>query len=99
MICRVRGRTVEVLLNDWIAANDWPIARDVIDFLGLELPDPDDDSDAVGDLALLVDQGLTEFDLEAIATNFDEDSDVLVRDIAHKMKFGPQFDRAISVAD
>ena len=28
VICRVRGRVVEVLLSDATAANDWPIARD-----------------------------------------------------------------------
>ena len=48
---RVRGRHVQVLLNDAAAALDWPIARDVVDLLGEELPDPDDDAEPVGDLA------------------------------------------------
>ena len=45
VLCRVRGRTVEVLLSDATAANDWPIARDVADFLGSELPEDDEDAD------------------------------------------------------
>ena len=35
VLCRVRGRNTQVLLNDSIAANDWPIARDVVDYLGV----------------------------------------------------------------
>ncbi|MEL4359144.1 MULTISPECIES: tRNA adenosine deaminase-associated protein [unclassified Luteococcus] len=95
VLCRVRGRTVQVLLSDAVAANDWPIARDVADYLGEDIPDPDDDSEAMGDLGILADQGVSEFDMEAIAENLDEDSDELLRQIANKMKFLPQFDRAI----
>ena len=95
VIVRVRGRNVQVVLNDSVASNDWPIARDVVDFLGLEVADPDDDSDALGDLDIFVDQGVSEFDFEQIATNLDEDSDVLVQDLADKLGFGPQFAKAL----
>ena len=95
VLCRVRGRTVQVLLNDSIAANDWPIARDVVDYLGVELPDPDGDSEPLGDLSMLVDQGVAEFDLEQIASDLDEDSDQLVRQIVDLMKFTVPFDRAV----
>lgn len=95
VLCRVRGRTVQVLLNDAVAANDWPIARDVIDFLGVELPDPDDDMEIAGDLGILADQGVSEFDMDNIAGELDEDSDQLVRQIVKQLKFSPQFDKAI----
>ena len=95
VLCRVRGRTVQVLLNDSIAANDWPIARDVVDYLGVELPDPDGDSEPLGDFSMLVDQGVAEFDLEQIASDLDEDSDQLVRQIVDLMKFTVPFDRAV----
>ncbi len=95
VLCRVRGRTVQVLLNDSIAANDWPIARDVVDYLGVELPDPDGDSEPLGDFSMLVDQGVAEFDLEQIASDLDEDSDQLVRQIVDLMKFSVPFDRAV----
>lgn len=96
VICRVRGRTVQVLLSDGVSANDWPIARDVVDYLGVEVPDPDDDSEPVGDLELLADQGLSDFELERYATDLDEDSDELLSRIAKKMKFGDQFKRAVA---
>ena len=96
VLCRVRGRAVQVFLNDSISANDWPIARDVLDFLGMEVPDPDDESETVGDLGILADQGVSDLDLETIAGNLDEDSDELVRQIMEKLKFGPQFERVLS---
>lgn len=96
VLCRVRGRSVQVVLNDSLAACDWPIARDVIDYLGLEVPDPDeDDSEAVGDLAILVDQGLPEFDLEQILDDLDEDSDVLAHQVVDAIHFGDVFDRVV----
>ena len=36
VITRVRGQHVQVLLSDGAAASDWPIARDVVDYLGEE---------------------------------------------------------------
>ena len=42
VLVRVRGRNVQVLLSDAVAANDWPIARDVADFLNEDIPDPED---------------------------------------------------------
>lgn len=95
VLCRVRGRTVQVLLNDSIAANDWPIARDVVDYLGIDVPDPDGDSEPLGDFAMLADQGVSEFDLEQIASDLDEDSDQLVTRIVDLMKFGAPFERAV----
>ena len=96
VLCRVRGRTVQVLLNDSVSANDWPIARDVVDYLGIDVPDPDSDSEPVGDLAMLVDQGVSELDLEQIAGDIDEDSDQLVRQIVDLMKMSAPFERAVN---
>ncbi len=96
VLCRVRGRTVQVLLNDSVAANDWPIARDVVDYLGIDVPDPDSDSEPVGDLAMLVDQGVSELDLEQIAGDIDEDSDQLVRQMVDLMKMSAPFERAVN---
>ncbi len=95
VLCRVRGRTVQVLLNDSIAANDWPIARDVVDYLGIDVPDPDGDPEPLGDFGMLVDQGVSEFDLEQIAGDLDEDSDQLVHQLVDHMKFSIPFDRVV----
>ncbi len=96
VLCRVRGRTVQVLLNDSISANDWPLARDVMDYLGEDVPDPDEESEVIGDAALLVDQGVSEFEMESIAEDLDEDADELVRRLAKRMKVQVQFDRAVA---
>lgn len=94
VLCRVRGRNVQVVLSDSEAAQDWPIARDVLDYLGLDLPE-EDEAEPVGDFAMLADQGVNEFDLEQLAADLDEDSDQLVRRLADQMNIGQVFARAI----
>lgn len=95
---RVRGRHVQVILNDAAAALDWPIARDVLDLLGEELPDPDDDAEPVGDLGIFADLGLSDFDLGAIVENLDLGSDQALMEIADKINIGPQFRRVAEAA-
>ena len=99
VICRVRGRVVEVLLSDVTAANDWPIARDVVDYLGEEIPDEDEESAPIGDLDMFAAAGLRGFELEAIATNYDEDSDELLMQVASRLKIADVFERAVEAFD
>ena len=95
---RVRGRHVQVVLNDAAAALDWPIARDVVDLLGEELPDPDDDAEPVGDLTMFADLGLSDFDLGAIIDNLDLGCDQALMEIADKINIGPQFRKVAEAA-
>jgi putative tRNA adenosine deaminase-associated protein len=95
---RVRGRHVQVVLNDAAAALDWPIARDVVDLLAEELPDPDDDAEPVGDLTMFADLGLSDFDLGAIIDNLDLGSDQALMEIADKINIGPQFRKVAEAA-
>ena len=99
VICRVGGRIVEVLLSDATAANDWPIARDVVDYLGEEIPDEDEESAPIGDLDMFAAAGLRGFELEAIATNYDEDSDELLMQVASRLKIADVFERAVEAFD
>ena len=96
VIVRARGKHVQVFCSDAVAATDWPLARDVVDFLGLEVPDDDDESAPAGDLDILADVGLQEFELEAMAEDLDEDSATLVERIANRIKFGPEFAKALA---
>ncbi len=97
VLVRVRGKHVQVLLSDAGAADDWPIARDVLDYLGIELSeDEEDDAYPAGDLEMLADAGLPDFELEAIAANYDEDSVTLLEQIAERVKFGREFTRAVA---
>lgn len=99
VICRVRGRSVEVLLSDASSASDWPIARDVVDYLGEEVPDDDDDSAPMGDMEMFSANGLQAFELEALATDYDEDSDELLMQIAQRLRIGDEFAAAVSSFD
>lgn len=100
VIVRVRGANVQVLLSDAAAAGDWPIARDIADFLGVEeIPDPDDESEPMGDLGLLADVGVSDFEMEAFCDDYDSDSDELLAEIAEKIKVGQAFRRAVESFD
>jgi putative tRNA adenosine deaminase-associated protein len=96
VIVRVRGKHVQAFCSDAVAAADWPLARDVVDFLGGEVPEDDEDSTPIGDLDILADAGLHDFELEAMAEDYDEDSATLVERIANRIKFGPEFGKALS---
>lgn len=96
VIVRVRGRHVQLLLNDSAAANDWPIARDIADYLGEDIPEEDDDeSEPIGDLGILKDLGISEFDLTAMCDDLDLGSDQLLTEVADKIKIGPQFRKVV----
>ena len=97
VIVRVRGKKVQVLLSDELAAADWPIARDVADFLGSELPDDEDDAGPIGDMDIFADAGLQDFELEALC-EADEDSDVLLEKIVKKLKFGAQYRKTVQTS-
>ncbi len=96
VIVRVRGKHVQVFCSDALAAADWPLARDVVDFLNLDVPEDEEESGPVGDLDILADAGLHDFELEALAEDYEEDAATLVERIATRIKFGPEFARALA---
>ena len=98
VIVRVRGQHVQVLLNDAAAAGDWPIARDVADLLGEDIPDPEDESEPMGDLGLLADLGMSEFDLSTLIDDLDLGSDQMLIEVAGKINLNPQFQRVAELA-
>ena len=101
VITRVRGQHVQVLLSDAAAAGDWPIARDVVDYLGEEPVDEDEDEDEgepIGDLGIVADLGLSDFDMGAIIDNLDLSSVEMLVEVADKIKLNPQFRKAVEAA-
>jgi putative tRNA adenosine deaminase-associated protein len=100
VIVRVRGQHVQALLSDSAAASDWPIAHDVLDFLGEDVDEPEDDEDGelVGDLDMLADLGLSEFELGTIVDNLDLSSDQMLGAIADRVNLNPDFSRATEAA-
>lgn len=101
VLVRVRGQNVQVLLSDASAASDWPLARDVADFLGVDdWPDPEDDeTEPMGDLGILSDVGVSELDMQEFCDNFDDAAYDLLADIADAMKVGPAFRKAMDGFD
>jgi len=99
VITRVRGQHVQVLLSDAAAASDWPIARDVVDYLGEEpLDDEEEEGEPIGDLGIVADLGLSDFDMGAIIDNLDLSSIEMLIEVADKIKLNPQFRKAAEAA-
>jgi putative tRNA adenosine deaminase-associated protein len=100
VLVRVRGQHVQVLLNDGAAAADWPIAHDVADLLDEDIPDPDEESEseAMGDLGIVADLGMSDFDMGALVEDLDLGSDQMLMEIADKINLNPQFRRVAEAA-
>ena len=98
VIVRVRGPHVQVLLSDETAAAEWPIARDVADYLGEDIPEEEDEPEPMGDLGILSDLGLSDFDLGAILDDLDMASDEMLMAVADKIKLNPQFRKVAEAA-
>jgi putative tRNA adenosine deaminase-associated protein len=97
---RAIGGQVTVFLSDLTAALDWPLARQVLQHLEIELPD-DEDLDQVlpaGDLSIFADLGIDEMDLGMLAGNLDLFPDEALAIIARKLGFGHTLDRALDEA-
>ena len=95
----MRGQHVQVLLSDAAAAADWPIARDVVDYLGEEPIDEDEEEgEPIGDLGIVADLGLSDFDMSAIIDNLDLSSVEMLVEVADKIKLNPQFRKAVEAA-
>ena len=97
---RVIGGQVSVFLSDLTAAVDWPLARQVLAHLEIELPD-DEDLDQVlpaGDLSIFADLGIDEMDLGMLAGDLDLFPDEALAIIARKLGFGHALDRALDEA-
>lgn len=97
---RVIGGQVSVFLSDLTAAVDWALARQVLDYLEIELPE-DEDLDQVlpaGDLSIFADLGIDEMDLGMLAGDLDLFPDEALAIIARKLGFGHALERALDVA-
>ena len=94
---RVSGDGVRLLLSDVTAADEWPLAREVLERLGLPEPNDDDFDDIVpaGDLSLFNDLGLPEMELTLILSDIDAYADEMLFAIARRLGFGDEFERLV----
>lgn len=98
VLVRVAGQQTRVLLSDVTAATEWELAASAVEFLGLPLPDEDEDElEPAGDLELLSDLGVDAMDLAVLLDDVELYPDELLSDVARKLGFGPLFDDAIGL--
>jgi putative tRNA adenosine deaminase-associated protein len=95
---RVVGSQVSVFLSDLTASVDWPLARQVLEYLDIPVPDDEDDLDQVlpaGDLSIFADLGIDEMELGALSGDLDLFPDEVLASIARRLGFGPALERAV----
>ena len=98
---RVIGSQVSVFLSDLTASVDWPLARQVLDYLEIPVPDDDDDLDQVlpaGDLSIFADLGIDEMDLGMLSGDLDMFPYEVLEILARRIGFGPALERALDGA-
>ncbi len=98
LIVRTTGSQTRVLLSDITAADEWDLARTVVEHLGLPFPEDEDDIAPAGDLELLEDLGMHAMDL-GILLDDDLYADEVLSDIADRLGFGPAFDDAVGLTN
>ena len=89
---------LRLLLSDATAAEDWPLARSVVDRLGFPVED-DDDPMPAGDMTIVADLGLPAADLGELIDDEDLYPDEVLSEIADNLGFGESFDELAGLED
>jgi putative tRNA adenosine deaminase-associated protein len=97
---RVLGGEVSVFLSDLTAAVDWPLARQVLEYLDIPVPGEDDLDQVLpaGEMSIFADLGVDEMDLGALSGDLDLFPDEALAGIAKRLGFGHALDRALDAA-
>ena len=98
LMVRVLGARTKLLLSDITAANDWPIARSVVEHLDLPLPEDEDEQVPAGDLSIVADLGMGAMDMGALLDDFELYPDEMLGDVAARLGFGELYDEVVGVA-
>ena len=97
---RVLGSQVSVFLSDVTASVDWPLARQVLHYLDIPVPE-DEDLDQVlpvGDMSIFDDLGVDEMELGALSGDLDLFPDEVLASLARRIGFGQALERALDAA-
>jgi putative tRNA adenosine deaminase-associated protein len=100
VVARVTGDDVRLLLSDVTAADEWPLAREVLEWLGVPEPSDDDLDDVVpaGDLSLFSDLGIPEIELGLMLSDIDAYADEMLFSIARRLGFGDDLERLVDTS-
>lgn len=94
---RMLGSQISVFLSDVTASVDWPLARQVLDYLDIPVPE-DEDLDQVlpvGDMSIFADLGVDEMELGALSGDLDLFPDEVLASLARRIGFGQALERAL----
>lgn len=94
VIVRRSGTQVRVMLSDVTAVDDWPLAGAVADMIDLPAS-TGDRAQAVGDLEILSDLGMTAFDLGVLCDDDDLYPDDVLLDVAERLGFGVELEAVL----
>ncbi len=94
---RVLQGHVRLLLSDVTAALDWDLAAQVLDHLGVDVPDDDDEAEVepAGDLDLFDDLGLDALELEELLSDLDAYADEMLSSLAERLGFASAYERVV----
>jgi putative tRNA adenosine deaminase-associated protein len=97
VIVRVNGSQVSLLLSDVTASFDSPFAGQILEHLGLPMPDGDDEDDIepAGDLELLKDLGVSPLLMAELCDDLDLYPDDVFGRLAEHLGFTEQYDAAM----
>ena len=97
---RVIGGQASVFLSDLTAAVDWPLARQILEYLDIPVPGEDDLDQVLpaGEMSIFADLGVDEMDLGALSGDLDLFPDEALASIARRLGFGHTLDRALDAA-
>lgn len=98
VIVRVSGHAARILLSDVTAATEWELAATAVEYLGLPVPEDDEDEpEPAGDLELLGDLGLSALDMAVLLDDDDLYPDEMLSDVARHLGFGDLFDDVVGL--
>ena len=97
LVVRVAGAATSILLSDITAADEWELAGDALDHLGLPMPEDEDAPEPAGDLGILADMGMSAMDMGILLDDVDLYPDEMLSDVARRLGFGKLFDDAVGL--
>ena len=95
---RPDGDECRLMISDAGAANEWPIAKQLMAAVDEDVADDDDEVEPAGDLDIFADVGMDAMELSAVCSDLELYPDEMLGDIAAKLGFGGAFDEVLGVA-